>query len=777
MRTARIITATLALVIALAAAVPAWAAWPGADGLLAVQPPSDRGLVLVAPDGHGARRICIDRAICGAPRRPRWSPDGRALVFTGPALRIVYADGSCLNCDFGLARAPAFEPSGTVISFSQRGRLTADGIDGIRKPAPPAEPVSDAVWSAGGRLAVVRDGVIWAGQPGRLRRLAAGTDPSWSPDGGAIAAARHGWIVIIRVRDRRVRRLVRGTAPAYAPNGRRIAYVAPNHRLMIVAAGAGRPRPRAVGRIRAVWVDWQPHPRRRPAGCVAPPGATVLASSPAGVITGDGVTSPLDFETAPPVAYMGCLRSTGRPRLLERITGNSIDNASFVDSAVVAAPDAALVRDTEDMHYGGDSLTVQVFDLRTGRLRHGLGGESASCPGFSAGPCPGLDGVVLAPDGVSAAHVGETDPMGTLSTAIEHVSCAPASALCVAIDSSGTVLSSANAGAGAAAWTRATLDPTHQIWPVAVACPGSSLCVATGPWVFTSTNPTGGPSAWSLGTPAGSPGPIWDLSCPSTALCVGSLFNGRVATTTDPAAGAASWTISQIAPGKNLGAVFCSPQPRCFIADSAGTVYTSSDPAGGAGVWTASPGTPSFTSGSCPTANLCVLASGGALYTSTDPSAGTWSKDALSAQVSSVSCPTASLCVAAGYGGALATSTAPASGAWATATIDRGRNLQAIDCPSATLCAAVDATGHVVTASAPTGGPSAWTPALIDGDPCNDTTPCSIEQIQTSDATGLHTVDSSRLPGAGPFLTGLTLTGDTLTWSHAGSPRSVRLIP
>jgi hypothetical protein len=35
--------------------------------------------------------------------RPRWSPDGRALVFANPAIRIGYTDGSCMSCTFGAA--------------------------------------------------------------------------------------------------------------------------------------------------------------------------------------------------------------------------------------------------------------------------------------------------------------------------------------------------------------------------------------------------------------------------------------------------------------------------------------------------------------------------------------------------------------------------------------------------------------------------------------------------------------------------------------------------
>ena len=72
----------------------------------------------------------------------------------------MYPDGSCMNCKFGAAPNPAFVPGGAVISFIQSGRLTLDGIDGIRQQNPPPGAASDAVWSGGGLLAVVRGGVI-----------------------------------------------------------------------------------------------------------------------------------------------------------------------------------------------------------------------------------------------------------------------------------------------------------------------------------------------------------------------------------------------------------------------------------------------------------------------------------------------------------------------------------------------------------------------------------------------------------------------------------------
>ena len=52
------------------------------------------------------------------------------------------------------------------------------------------------------------------------------------------------------------------------------------------------------------------------------------------------------------------------------------------------------------------------------------------------------------------------------------------------------------------------------------------------------------------------------------------------------------------------------------------------------------------------------------------------------------------------------------------------------------------------------------------------------EEIQASDSTGVHTLDSVSEPSGSPYqLTNLALTGDTLTWEHNGTARSAQLQP
>ena len=770
MSSVRSVVGGVVVAVGLVLASPAVAAFPGANGLLAVQPVAGHGIVLVNVNGRIVRRICTDIHKCGTPRRPRWSPDGRSLVFAGPKIRIVYTDGSCMDCQFGGAPAAAFEASGTVVSFIEHGRVNVDGIDGLRKGAPGVAHVTDAVWSASGELAVVRRGALWAGRPGKLRRIAPGAEPSWSPRGDRLAAVQQGWVVIVDGRNHLVDRLARGSAPAFSPDGRLIAFVAPDDRLMIVAAGGGRARP--VGRVRAVSVDWQPRPRGQNPGCAAPPRSGVIASTPGAVVTQDGA---LGRTGAGPLAYMGCLRADGRERLLARFATNNYDEASWVTSAVLAGPYAALIERSADEHYGGQSDVVRVINLRRGRS--GDGGESASCPPTTLVPCMTIDDVVVGSDGVSGAHVVGVAPNGSLSKPLTEGACAPATTLCVALG--GELFTSQDASAGPGSWSSGTINVARGVSvPQAVACPAQSSCVAAGSDIYTSSDPADGPSTWEPTALNVNYFLADGLTCPTTTLCVVASETGAIATSTNPTGGTAAWTVTQLASRSDalVGAV-CSAEPRCFVSDYANTVFTSGNPTGGTSEWTQSSGTPAFESGSCPTSSLCVTVGNGDIATTTAPDLVVWTRQSIPDNLAGVSCPSSSLCVAIGAHGALYVSTDPAAGTWSRTTIDYGFDLTSVSCASTSLCIVTDANGHVLTSSSPAADPSAWVPTLLDGDPCTDGHPCSVESIETSDATGVHTVDSTKLPGSGPFLTAMRLSGDTLSWGHDGSPRSVTMTP
>lgn len=72
-------------------APPALAAFPGANGLLAVAPLTGRGLVLVNSAGGQEHRVCPHDAdsSCGSDKRPDWSPDGQLLAFDSDGLEVA----------------------------------------------------------------------------------------------------------------------------------------------------------------------------------------------------------------------------------------------------------------------------------------------------------------------------------------------------------------------------------------------------------------------------------------------------------------------------------------------------------------------------------------------------------------------------------------------------------------------------------------------------------------------------------------------------------------
>jgi hypothetical protein len=118
--------------------------------------------------------------------------------------------------------------------------------------------------------------------------------------------------------------------------------------------------------------------------------------------------------------------------MLESLFASDYDWASAVGAVALAGDYAALVNETADIHYGGDSETVAVFDLRTGTTIADRGGESASCPDYGGYGChSGLDQLVLGADGVTAAHtfVTNVNEPASPNTMVEQI---------VATDSTGT---------------------------------------------------------------------------------------------------------------------------------------------------------------------------------------------------------------------------------------------------------------------------------------------------------------------------------------------------
>jgi len=763
----------IGLAVWLAFAASAHAAFPGRDGLLAVQPLHGPGVILADAGGADQRRICTAVSVCGVPGRPRFSPDGRAIVLAGRMIRVIATDGSCMDCRLGLGSSPAFRPGGTIVTFASAGQIREGSIDGLSQVAlRTVAGVSDGAWSASGELAVVAGGRVWVGEPGRLRSVGRGGAPSWSPDGSHLAIVRRGWITVVSALNAATRRLVRGKAPAFAPNGRWIAFTDARHQVRVIRSGGGRAR--AVGRVHGLSVDWQPLPAH-PAACVVPAGSKVIASSAQDIVTSNVSGGPGN-GSLPDTAVMGCRFGDGRERLLKRSTFNSIDEATNYPMAAVGGSYAALVSDSYDEHYGGDSQSVSVFDLRTGK-ESGFGGEATGCAGLDAA-CTGIDQVAVGADGVSAVHVNG-GPLTSGSDPLQVVCGSPS--LCLATNNFGDVLSSTSPTQ--TPWSAVTGASMNSGGAGGGSCPSVSLCVlVAGPSIFSSTNPTGG--AWTTTQLAGLPD-FLNVDCPTTSLCVATTLHGQVVVSTNPAGGASAWSIEDVDGNAPMYGISCSLTSECIATDLNGNVVTSTNPTGGAGAWSVHNAVASragLLDVSCPSPNLCIATQfQTGVAVSTDPTTGSWTSTSQTG-ISDLDCPSASLCVEVG-GDKIGISTDPASGTWDNYTIPSSSagELQSVSCPSISFCvAAGGGNGTVLVSTDPTGGASTWSPVLADKVNCAIAFhACGTEQIIASDRTGVHTLGSSTEfeVQTDPQLTGLALNGDTLNWQNRSMPTSARLTP
>jgi Tol biopolymer transport system component len=218
------VTAVLVAAVALAGPAPA----PLPHGLLAFSgncetcPPTGDGAALftLRPDGR-TLQIAISNA-----SDPRWSPNGRELVFD---------------------RATPVGPSSRGVS--EIWRSNADG-SGLRRLTS-GHNDSDADWSpTGKRLVFVRSeparapiGSLWlARRDSSSERMLMRTpiggarDPEWSPDGRRIVfAASNDRIYEVGSNGRGLHLLrIRGRSPRYSPDGRLLAVVVGVRKNLIV---------------------------------------------------------------------------------------------------------------------------------------------------------------------------------------------------------------------------------------------------------------------------------------------------------------------------------------------------------------------------------------------------------------------------------------------------------------------------------------------------------------------------------------------------------------
>ncbi len=544
-----------------------------------------------------------------------------------------------------------------------------------------------------------------------------------------------------------------------------------NYRVTRQAPGRGRqlisrrvrgtPHGTRVGTLEIHAVQGQPAP------CTPPLYATTVTRDPQAVIS-----SAPDGTYYGGTEYYGCALKVGTERQLFDAYESSLAGGGQSAGFSLAGTEVGI----ESSSFSGKAMACEASldteDLTTGRSTHLF---SADCePGESQTAT--ISSFLLNAEGFSAWHVDDAPSAGDAPHALVDVSC-PTVSMCVAVDAAGTVFTSTDPTGGRSAWTAATIPNVAAA--SGVSCPTTTLCViAAGTQVLTSTDPTGGAGTWTATTLPGS-AEAQDVACPSPSLCV-AVGSHSVSTSTNPTGGTAAWSGASVHGSSLLDTVDCPSASLCVATDALdGALLSSTDPAAGASTWKAThvDGTNALEDTGCPSSSMCVAVdASGNILTSTNPAggAGAWTvSKRLPVGLTGVSCPTTSECVAVTENG-FATSTAPTTGAWTLTSVPGSDRVAGISCPSTGLCVGVTDEGQITTSTNPTGGAGTWNEALVDGPDCGGTGGCYPEQIYAHDSMGTRIVDS--VPsGPGDRLGQLALAGDQLTWTHDGAPRQATL--
>lgn len=502
----------------------------------------------------------------------------------------------------------------------------------------------------------------------------------------------------------------------------------------------------------------------QPAACLPPLYGSVVASDDVASVSAVAGTQTVNGNVGPGAIYYGCeFASNHQVHLATTISGDNYD--ASLGKPVIAATTLAAVVATGGGKYGPgpESFALKTWDLGTGAASTVYSGGSDF-----------IDQPVLNAAGDTGWHVISVPT--NAATAFNEIAC-PTLTFCAAVDAAGSVFTSTNPTGGRTAWSQTQLTTSSLS---GISCPSPALCVATsGASAYVSTNPTGGASTWTAVTIA--PSPVQSVACPTTTLCVAVTPSG-VSTTTNPTGPATAWQWAAV-PGAPHGFndVVCPSTSLCAASDGGyGNVATSTNPSGGASTWSLADidGSSALTGIGCASASLCVTGDGsGDVLSSTNPAGGlpAWQlSHAASTFFSHFSCPSASLC-AAGAPSAVLTSTSPtSSNPWSVGQINGAGMVNGISCPSTSLCVAVDNLGQVLTSANPAGGGSTWATTVVDAPACAASTGCKVERIMANDSTGIHTLDTTG-PGDGTQLLGLTLTAKQLTWTHNGTAESATL--
>jgi len=351
------------------------------------------------------------------------------------------------------------------------------------------------------------------------------------------------------------------------------------------------------------------------------------------------------------------------------------------------------VRSSVPLARGSDAVPTRAHILRPRALLGVAWGVMLACASMS-GSAIADPSLYWSYPSVIDAHV------------VDQLAC-PTTSLCVGVDAYGDVVTSTNPTGGASAWTVTNIDNSAPETPFslpnalnAVSCPSpaGSLCVAVGEGgIYASSKPAGGAGAWLAAGGVGAHGHA--VSCPSASFCVASFgYYGEVLTSNDPTGGAVAWKAAQVDGSHQVIGLSCPSESLCVGVDEAGNVITSTHPSAGEGAWTVAH-VGELASVSCPSTSFCAAVGPAGLMTSTDPTggAGAWAlqvpETSETSQFHQIACASSSLCVASQLNGRVEESVDPSSGARAWGGqegLDGTNGLSAVACPSESLCFVTD---------------------------------------------------------------------------------------
>ena len=392
---------------------------------------------------------------------------------------------------------------------------------------------------------------------------------------------------------------------------------------------------------------------------------------------------------------------------------------------------------------------------------------SVSCAGETVCVAGDLDGQIW----ISDDPLGETwraiEPGGTAT--IQGISCTSVG-FCIALQEN-KVLTSTDPTGGASAWHAAVLEtgdergggPPRSF--ESVACVSMEFCVAGGQegLLASASTPTGGVGAWAVADLQVGSNWLRGVSCAPSGLCVAVDYAGNVVASTDPGGGAREWGEAHI-DSSPFAAVSCASGSLCVAVDEAGHIFSSTDPTGGSGAWhgVTIEGVGSFTGVSCVPEGECVAtAYGGSVVSSDDPAGGAaaWhTVDLPESGLRSVSCASAHLCVAVLESYGIVTSTEPLAarvGAWRPTSFPEA--LLGVSCPSAELCVAVGRYNAVLSSTSPAGGAQAWHTTYFPGPNGLLDVSCASSTLCVSTSYGVNSSPGNVIESTEPL-------GDTASW-------------